>query len=76
MILKGERIVQEPSLQVNLHKVLNLSTGSSIVTLEGRNLETSTYTNRNSGKRNRGSEVGTFILIIFGVSHTLRWMKI
>ena len=33
MILKGSRVIQEPSLQVNLHKVLNLSTGSSIATL-------------------------------------------
>jgi hypothetical protein len=53
MILKGERVVQEPSLQINLHKVLNLSTGSSVATLEGRNFETPTCTSRNSGKKQR-----------------------
>jgi hypothetical protein len=42
MILKGRGVVQEPSSQINLHKVLNLSTGPSIATLERRNLEPST----------------------------------
>jgi hypothetical protein len=77
MILKGKRVVQEPSLQVNLHKVLNLSTGSSIATLERRNLETSTCTSRNFRKRkNKGPEADIFVWFIFGVFHTLRKMKI
>uniref|UniRef100_A0A0A9GLN4 Uncharacterized protein n=1 Tax=Arundo donax TaxID=35708 RepID=A0A0A9GLN4_ARUDO len=43
MVLKGERVIQEPSFQVDLHKMLNLGTGSSIATLERRNLVSSTF---------------------------------
>uniref|UniRef100_A0A0A9F4N1 Uncharacterized protein n=1 Tax=Arundo donax TaxID=35708 RepID=A0A0A9F4N1_ARUDO len=43
MVLKGGRVIQEPSFQVDLHKMLNLSTGSSIATLERKNLVPSTF---------------------------------
>jgi hypothetical protein len=71
MILKGKRVVQEPSLQINLHKVLNLSTRSSIATLERRNLETSTCTSRYFRERKRKGQ-----MLTFEVFHTLRQMEI
>lgn len=72
MVLKGERIVQKPSFQVDLHKVLNLSTGSSIATLEGRNLKTTTYTNRISGKTETEDQklVFLFCLCFWSVSNS------
>lgn len=73
MILKGRRVVQHPSPQINLHKVLDLSTGSSIATLERRNLEPSTWTSINFRQEKKQNPSWHFCL--FEMSHPIRLMQ-